>query len=121
MDFQRKKQEPNLQWKSEETIKLIRAMKNHQLLWIQHIFLKLEYRTAVKTAQRRLATLIKRPWIDIPPQLTRLRFEFKARKMTYYREIKRSLTMDNGEVRKPTKIFDYELVFILFCLFPLFR
>lgn len=75
-------------------------MKNFQLLWIPHIFRKEEYQTAIKTAQRRLVELNKRPWTDIYIHLGNLRSKFKCgASRKYYDEMVRSMTVD-GEVRK---------------------
>lgn len=116
LKMNRNKQKPNYLWKPDETIKLLVAMKKFQILWIPHIS-KGKYQKAIKIAQRRLAKLVNRPWMDILRQLGRLRFEFKTKNnWEFYREMKRSVTV-NGKVIKPTMKFDYKLILkLLFCL-----
>lgn len=100
MDTNRNKRKLNKCWRYDETITLLRTMKNFQLLWIPHIFRKEEYQTAIKTAQRRLVELNKRPWMDIFNHLTCLRSRFKGGiSRNYYDEMICSMTVD-GEVRR---------------------
>lgn len=115
MNWKKENPDLNRRWTQLETKKFLKAMRNHQLLWIPYIFPKMENDMVVKAAQDRLIEQTKRPWTDIAYQLAKLRFLFRkeTKNWRYYKEMKRSLTVD-GKVRKTKDMNQFLVIFVQF-------
>lgn len=95
-------------WTEDQTITLLKTMRNFQLLWIVEIFSKEQYQTAIKSAQLRLIRLNEcdgeqRPWNSIRVKLNELRSKYNNNSSwKYLNEMKLSLEITPGakEVRK---------------------